>query len=325
MMIISFLFLAYGICCSANSQFSMGTYVIVRIRGGSSPLEPNPNYSRHFSTNQETLGELEQRDPYLRQWNNNHNNHNKQQQGSYNYHPLATQSSSSSKEPLGLGKVIMDFFVKMKRISPTLFYGTVSSIVVFLMWQFPIFSTFLQRHFICSRNNILYKKRIHTLLLSAISHASFRHLFLNLYAFYTFGSSVKTILASNHHTASWKLWHFCLGAAIVSNIVFLLSSQHGSCIGLSGVALALLALYAKVYPSSQLGFIVHFIPIRLPAQYVLTGLFLISIFGLLTKNAGNNNIAHATHLGGLLFGVLFYELTNRPYFQKYFQPRHKRF
>ncbi len=321
-------------CCSAKNNLFSRHVVVHRIRGGSLPLEPNPNYYYNYNNNNnknnviqpnnqlETLGEWEQR---------NNAYYSRQQQQSNHYHLQDSPNTTQS-----LGNVIRDFLKELQRLSPTLLYGFVSSMVVFVMWQFPFCSTFLQRHFVCSTNNILHNKRIHSFFLSTISHASLRHLFFNLYAFFTFGSSLQktnTFSSSTNGYYSWQLWQFCFGAAILSNLFFLLlsSSPNNSCIGLSGVTLALLALYAQVFPSSQLGFIVHFIPIRLPAQHILTILFLITIFGLITNstNNNNNNIAHATHLGGLLFGLLFHQLGNHSYFQKYFKPqqsrRHKRF
>ncbi|KAL7442320.1 hypothetical protein ACHAXM_008321 [Skeletonema potamos] len=89
----------------------------------------------------------------------------------------------------------------------------------------------------------------------------------------------------------------------------------GSCIGLSGVTLALLAFDSLVYPSKELRMIVSFVPIQLPAYYLFLSLVGISIAGILGLIGGN--VAHSTHLGGLLFGTIFYESFKRGCVQRY--------
>eukprot|EP00555_Chaetoceros_dichaeta_P009462 CAMPEP_0198266230 /NCGR_PEP_ID=MMETSP1447-20131203/27186_1 /TAXON_ID=420782 /ORGANISM="Chaetoceros dichaeta, Strain CCMP1751" /LENGTH=92 /DNA_ID=CAMNT_0043956191 /DNA_START=296 /DNA_END=571 /DNA_ORIENTATION=+ len=90
---------------------------------------------------------------------------------------------------------------------------------------------------------------------------------MNLYAFHLFGKAVLPTLTSN----SISLLSFCTLSALTANAFFLLVSPRGaSCVGLSGVTLSLLALDAKLHPGKELAFVVRFIPIRLPAQHMLT-------------------------------------------------------
>jgi len=65
-----------------------------------------------------------------------------------------------------------------------------------------------------------------------------------------------------------------------------------------------------MYPTKELRMIVSFIPITLPAYYLFLGLLGISFLGMLGL-AGRSNVAHSTHLGGLVFGSLFYEAFKR--------------
>jgi rhomboid-like protein len=134
-----------------------------------------------------------------------------------------------------------------------------------------------------------------------------------MYAYLTFGRSVKQSLAS--HGVS--LWIFVLSAAIFGNIVFLLCDKGGgSCVGLSGVTLALLAFDALVYPTKELRMIVSFIPITLPAYYLLLGLLGFSILGICGL-AGSGGIAHSTHLGGLVYGAAFYGAFKRGWLREW--------
>lgn len=144
------------------------------------------------------------------------------------------------------------------------------------------------------------------MFLSAISHSSLVHMLLNLYGLFTFGPSVRQTIAP----AGLPIWPFVVGACIISSAFFLALSPYGGCLGLSGVTLAMLAFYARANPSNVLGFMVGFIPIRMPAEYALTGIFVMSLLGVLTKGS-KDGVAHATHIGGIVFGVSYFELFAR--------------
>lgn len=261
---------------------------LLKLRGGN--YEQNPNYAP----------------PTLRDIDSN---------GYYQSTTFDATPFSNKQRPPPVTELIRQYLSSIHECSPTLSYGTYTSLLLFILWQFaatsPAVNQVLTRHFVCSRRNIT-KGRYHTLLTSAFSHASFHHLLVNMYAFLTFGPSVTRILASQ----SIELWSFVVLSAIFGSITFLAWDKrgHGSCIGLSGVTLALLAFDSLVYPSKELRLIVSFIPIHLPAYYLYLGLIGFSIAGLLELLGGrSNNIAHATHLGGLLFGSAYYELFRRGY------------
>jgi membrane associated rhomboid family serine protease len=75
------------------------------------------------------------------------------------------------------------------------------------------------------------------------------------------------------------------------------------------VALSLFAMDAKLHPSKEIAFLVKFLPIRLPAQYALTALWIWSLVGMMSQ--GRDGVAHAAHLGGILFGMVAYECLQR--------------
>jgi len=208
-----------------------------------------------------------------------------------------------SRKPRPVQEVVQEFFSNLYKLSPTLFYGFLSSSALFVAWQIPALSPLLQRHFMLSRHNIR-ERRYHSILLSAVSHSSALHLLLNVYGCVNFGTVARRNLAAR----GLPLWPFALGAAATGSLSFLALSRHGSCIGLSGVALAMMALDARMNPAKVLGLVVYFVPIRMMSQYALSGLLAVSLFGVAT---GAGNVAHATHLGGLLFGCFYFELLTR--------------
>ena len=263
------------------------------IRGGqnSSPVEPNPNY--RIADRSLTLGDLEERQLQHRR-------------ELHSFHNYESDRLGPSPRPRPLNKVIMEFFISLHRLSQTLYYGSLSAIAIFFLWQVSPLSPVLSSHFVCSRQNVLQMGRLHATILSAISHASFTHLLMNLYGLLTFGPSVCKSLAS----VGLPLWPFAVGSAACASAFFLLLSPSGGCLGLSGVTLAMLAFHARAHPSRELGFVISFIPIRMPAEYALSGIFIMSLFGAVMRNS-KDNVAHAAHLGGLCFGVAFFELFTR--------------
>ena len=226
------------------------------------------------------------------------------------YHTGATFQSPLQSRPEPLIQVIHNYLTELNKFSPSLFNGLAASLILFFMWQLPTYyvTKILQNHFVCSHYNVWRKKRLYVLITSAFSHASFYHLAVNMYAYIMFGRSVKPVLKRN----GVELWVFVLFAAIFGNLVFLAfdTKQQGSCIGLSGVTLAMLAFDSLVYPTKELRMIVSFIPITLPAYYLYIGLLGLSVAGILGI-VGRGNVAHSTHLGGLVFGSFVFEAVKR--------------
>ena len=261
-----------------------------KVRGGNL-YEQNPNY-RHPSP---TLGDVDRN-------------------GQYQF-TTTFGAPINNQQPPPITKLIREYFSSLHEFSPTLSYGTHLALMLFVLWQFAqsqqVLGKTLQHHFVCSRQNIR-RRRYHTLITSAFSHASFHHLVVNLYAFLTFGPSVVRVLPI-------ELWMFVIPAAVFGSMTFLVfdSRGMGSCIGLSGVTLALLAFDSLVHPSKELRMIVSFIPIHLPAYYLYLGLLGFSILGVLGLVGGRTNVAHSTHLGGLLFGHCSYEAFRRGWIQKW--------
>jgi rhomboid-like protein len=269
-------------------------------RPSSHVIETNPNYRGNFNR-PITLGDLE-KDRYISRPTDGDDS------SLVSFQNSNQRYSNASTSPQSITSIIQEFFANLHRLSPTLHYGTLVSLGLFCAWQIPALSQILQNHFICSRANVLYRKRFHAVFLSTVSHASFRHLAMNLYGWVTFGTSVTRVLQRNR----LDLRFFVLGAAIVSSAAFLVLSKHGGCIGLSGVTLALLAFDARVFPNRQLGMVIGFLPIRMAAEHILIVISLMSVLGIVSQGRSPGpNVAHATHLGGIIFGIVYYEMMRR--------------
>ena len=152
--------------------------------------------------------------------------------------------------------------------------------------------------------------RIHVLVTSAVSHISFMHILMNLVTFLSLGPQVKQALA----TTRWQFWLLMLGSAVVGNLGHLLLGHRDGCLGLSGVTLSLMAIVARLHPNHILAIrFMGIFPVKMPAHVLLRILLVWSLLGSFRKNT---SIAHVTHLGGLLFGMAYFELWKRRSWQR---------
>eukprot|EP00545_Synedropsis_sp_CCMP1620_P001215 CAMPEP_0119023410 /NCGR_PEP_ID=MMETSP1176-20130426/29913_1 /TAXON_ID=265551 /ORGANISM="Synedropsis recta cf, Strain CCMP1620" /LENGTH=292 /DNA_ID=CAMNT_0006978491 /DNA_START=55 /DNA_END=930 /DNA_ORIENTATION=+ len=256
---------------------------VLDMRGGAS-FERNPNYVAPPSA-PVTLGDLEKQPSGF--W---------VETESLQYGANDGTNQYSNQKP-SMWQTVSDYTKRIHAISPTLSVGSLVSIAIFVMWQIPAFQGILSRHFVCSRNNLYTRPQ--SVLLSAVSHSSFFHLLMNLMAFTSLGPPLRQTLKSTN----WPLWPLAVGAALSGSFVFLIKG-YGGCMGLSGVTLSFLALQAKLFPDRQLGMVLAVFPVRVKAQVALTLLLVVSAFGSLDRKS---RVAHLAHLGGLLYGMAYYE------------------
>jgi membrane associated rhomboid family serine protease len=180
-----------------------------------------------------------------------------------------------------------------RRAGPELAMTAVCS-VVFLLWQFNSLTGLMNRHFLSSAWNIRHG-RLHACLLSAISHQDFRHLVFNMASLFAMSPTVRLLIGKRYP------WVF-LGSILVSDLFQILRHPHGSSLGLSGFLSTLLALFAEYYPDATLYFRVGDVPCKAKARQVLySSLALSAVLAICSWD----NIGHAAHFGGLLFGVLY--------------------
>jgi len=87
-------------------------------------------------------------------------------------------------------------------------------------------------------------------------------------------------------------------------------------LGASAAAMGLLAYFCAQRPNDNITLLLFFVfPCNLKPKWVLWGFLGISIYGLLysdifsDRTLAVDSVSHSAHLGGLLFGLFYYKLT----------------
>lgn len=197
------------------------------------------------------------------------------------------------------------YLQRLYQTSPDLFAVAATSVGVFVLWQIPALHGFLQNHFICQQRN-LKAGRLHVVLTSAVSHFSFFHLLFNMITLLNLGPQVKLALKT---TSNWPLWPLMVGSALTGSISQAILGHRDGCLGLSGVTLGLFAVLARLYPQRIMSIrLMGIFPISMASQMLLRVVLIWSVLGSLRTRS---NVAHIAHLGGIAFGLAFYEVWLR--------------
>lgn len=143
-------------------------------------------------------------------------------------------------------------------------------------------------------------------------HGGVTHLLFNLLALWMFGGELENYWGSKKFLFYFL---FCgIGAGLLT--ILLSPSQIIPVIGASGAIYGILLAFGWLFPNRPI-FIYFLFPI--PAKYMVILYGLIELFSSLEGTGGG--IAHLTHLGGLLFGLLYmaYPLVRQTIRREYYR------
>lgn len=138
-----------------------------------------------------------------------------------------------------------------------------------------------------------------TFLTYMLLHGGLIHLLGNSLGLFIFGPSVEQRMGSSRFILYYI---YCgLGAAVLS-LLLAAVMPISPFIGASGAVLGLAVAFARFNPDAELMLFPLPVPIKASA---LVGLFAaLAVFGALMGS--RDGIAHIAHLGGLLFGLLYF-------------------
>jgi membrane associated rhomboid family serine protease len=134
-------------------------------------------------------------------------------------------------------------------------------------------------------------------------HGGLMHLLLNCWAIYVFGRAVEEALGRKNLLVLYFSSGVLGGLLQVLAAIAWPAHFGGAVVGASAGAFGLVAAYAVLYPERPLTLLLFFVlPVTLRSKYLLLGSALIAIFGVLFPDGA---VAHAAHLGGMLFGIAY--------------------
>ena len=137
-------------------------------------------------------------------------------------------------------------------------------------------------------------------------HGGFFHLVFNMYGLLIFGIPIEQEWGSK----KFLFYYFFTGVGAGISI-FILNSFLGMSmsvtIGASGAVFGILLAFGILFPNVQL--LVFFV-IPMKAKYFVIIFGGIELYLMITQGS-SSNISHIGHLGGLLFGIIFFLVSKR--------------
>lgn len=139
-------------------------------------------------------------------------------------------------------------------------------------------------------------------------HGGMLHLFLNMYAVLIFGIPVEQAWGGRRFLIFYFFTGIGAGITIfIVNIILGGLSMQTPTIGASGAVFGLLLAFGILFPDAEI-LLFFFIPIR--AKYLVFLYGGIELYSLI-QTGGHSPISHAGHLGGILFGIIYFLIIKK--------------
>jgi membrane associated rhomboid family serine protease len=139
-------------------------------------------------------------------------------------------------------------------------------------------------------------------------HGGFLHLFLNMYALLIFGIPVEQAWGGRR----FLIFYLFTGTGAGITILVINTRLGGinyitPTIGASGAVFGLLLAFGMLFPEAEI-LIFFFLPMK--AKYLVFLYGGIELYSLISSS-GQSPISHAGHLGGILFGIIFFLIIRK--------------
>ena len=162
----------------------------------------------------------------------------------------------------------------------------------------------LYSKFIFAPNYMSRTKEWHRYITHGLLHGDWGHLIFNMFAFYSFGRLVEGTFESLYPmTGKWIYLALYISALPLSSLVDYFQHKNNSrymAVGASGAVSAV--IFASILIQPQGGIMIFPVPFAIPA-YIFGPLYL-AFCVYMAKNA-NDNIGHAAHFYGAVYGLIF--------------------
>ncbi len=190
-------------------------------------------------------------------------------------------------------------YTGQSRITEGIKYLLIANAAIYLLQIFPFLDYYLTG-FGALQPSLVLKGHVWRLVSYMFLHGNHWHILFNMLALWMFGLELEM----KWGTRRFLEFYFITGVG--SGILSLLTIFGGNnpIIGASGAVYGILVAYAWYFPDRQvLMFFVFPVPVRVAV--IIFGA--ISILGI---KSGTSNIAHLTHLGGIVVAILYLKFYN---------------
>ena len=149
-----------------------------------------------------------------------------------------------------------------------------------------------------------------TMLASSFAHGSWSHIIFNLFFFVAFAATVEVLIGPIAYIGLFLVVSLFTG--VFSSVSAMASGSHFSTLGLSGVVMGMMGLFAYLLPRAKIRcyywFIIFFGSVAVPAWALALWYIGGDIYTLFanTNHGMVNVMAHVTGgIAGYLFGIIF--------------------
>lgn len=140
-------------------------------------------------------------------------------------------------------------------------------------------------------------------------HGSFLHIFFNMYILFLFGMAIEQLWGPGR----FLFYYFFTGIGsgltiLVVNLFIFGAGYNVPTIGASGAVFGILLAFGILFPKTELYLL--FIPVPIKARTLVIFYAGITVLLLIFTGAGST-VSHTGHLGGLIFGVIYFLILRR--------------
>jgi membrane associated rhomboid family serine protease len=184
---------------------------------------------------------------------------------------------------------------------------------VFVLQLFG-FQEFFLRYFALNTDLAFSRLMIWQFFTYMFLHGGAWHLFFNMFALWMFGSEMEDFFGRKE----FLFYYFMtgIGAGLILWILDLVTGQRSLTVGASGAVFGILLAYGLVYARRQITLLIFFfLPVTMEARTFVIAFAVMEL--LLGISPDTTGVAHFAHLGGMLFGYLYFKFFRgsiRPYF-----------
>ncbi len=153
----------------------------------------------------------------------------------------------------------------------------------------------LYERFLMSVDAVLGRGEWWRMLTAGFLHADWPHLLANMFSLFAFGGWLE------HSIQSWRLGLLYGNGILVASFTSVVLHRHAAdyrAVGASGGVCAVIGGSVVIYP--DVGIMVFPLPIPIPG-WIFGSLFV--IYSVVGAREQWDNVGHAAHLGGTLFGI----------------------